>query len=732
MFLRLLLFTVLLCCSASFAAEPKLVTVRPADTGEALENPAMGWVFHHFDNSIRGYGPPLGPSYAGEGWPGLTVGYLRLAWSYLEPEDGVFDWTLVDTAAQRYIRAGRKIAFRFTCFESGIPYATPEWLKDAGVGGRWFQYGTGVVPGPEVPGATWEPDYDDPLFLKRLDRFLAAAAARYDGNPNVAFVDIGTIGIWGEGNPCTRGYSLGMYKTHIDLHAKHFKKTLLVGMDDWRPRPHFQRAGTYANCFAIRNAANLKGRTLHVRAGIWLPGAKGKHLPEGRLLPAFAAEDRRVQLGELTVGEDGTMTFKQAEFPADVPEQADFTLRVREFLARPKAGLVQVEWQIPHDLPQGAVAFCHVGDAEKDIWQNCGFGTGRNQALDYARSLGATMRDDSIIFKKGIRFSNDWMAQDFWQRVPVVLESGHYGSNDWSDGADQDYFDSIEAYHGSYISIHGPPHVMWEKHQAIIRKMSQRLGYRLQLVEASWPASAISGRKVTIRSSWRNAAVAPCYPGGHPSFTLKDADGAIRAVWSDEAVQMRDLRVAEPGQAPIAAAVATFLVPERLAEGEYTLFVSVGDRDGTPRIALPLPDSDGERHYRLGTIQIQVDAEYRLRWQAPIRVEGEWRLPITFETAKPLPEKVVPFGHLDLDSRIVKGVHCTLDKDAEALRELGKHHGFLRLDPPEDANGKTYDLYLGLWVFKGRRILPGSGTSDSRVHLGTLTFADDGTPALRE
>ena len=223
-----------LCVAVS--AEPVRTTVRPADNGAILENPSMGWVFHHFDNSIHEYGPSLGPTYAGEGWPGLTVAYLRLAWSYLEPEDGAFDWSLVDEVAERYIRAGRKIAFRFTCFESAIPYATPKWLADAGVPGRWYKHGVGIVDGPEVERATWEPHYDNPLFLEKLGRFLAAAARRYDGNPDVAFVDIGSIGIWGEGNPCSRKYPLSMYKTHIDLHVKHFENTLLVGQDDWYPQ----------------------------------------------------------------------------------------------------------------------------------------------------------------------------------------------------------------------------------------------------------------------------------------------------------------------------------------------------------------------------------------------------------------------------------------------------------------------------------------------------------------
>jgi hypothetical protein len=38
--------------------------------------------------------------------------------------------------------------------------------------------------------------------------------------------------------------------------------------------------------------------------------------------------------------------------------------------------------------------------------------------------------------------------------------------------------------------------------------------------------------------------------------------------------------------------------------GTYDVFISVGDRDGTPRLALPLKDGDGHRRYRLGTIEL--------------------------------------------------------------------------------------------------------------------------------
>jgi hypothetical protein len=173
------LAAIIFLASALWAQEA--VTVHPQDTGTALENPGMGWVFHHYDNNIAGYGPPLGPGYAGTDFPGLTVCYLRLPWAYLEPEEGRFDWSVVDTPAQRYIAAGRQIAFRFTCCESGLKYATPEWVRKAGAKGYEWEN-----------GKLWEPDYDDPIYLQKLEKFLAAAGARYDGSPHVAFVDIGT------------------------------------------------------------------------------------------------------------------------------------------------------------------------------------------------------------------------------------------------------------------------------------------------------------------------------------------------------------------------------------------------------------------------------------------------------------------------------------------------------------------------------------------------------------
>ncbi|MBM4028175.1 MAG: hypothetical protein FJ280_22695 [Planctomycetes bacterium] len=57
--------------------------------------------------------------------------YLRLAWEHIEPEEGQFNWSILDIPAQRWIPKGKQIAFRFSCDDSNRG-RTPEWVRKAG------------------------------------------------------------------------------------------------------------------------------------------------------------------------------------------------------------------------------------------------------------------------------------------------------------------------------------------------------------------------------------------------------------------------------------------------------------------------------------------------------------------------------------------------------------------------------------------------------------------------
>jgi hypothetical protein len=470
----------LLCC-ALLPAER--VVVRPKDTGAALVNPGMGWMLQHYDNDIRRYTVDLEPSDTVEDFPGVSSVYIRLAWSYLEPEEGRFNWALVDTPAQRWAARGKQVAFRFSCAEShrDQPYATPEWVRAAGARGHRYIPGKGLA----ADGPWWEPDYDDPVFLDKLDRFLAAAAARYDGNPDIAFIDVGSFGVWGEGHTASSSrlaYSAATIRRHIDLYRKHFRKTLLAANDDF----------------------SNQGRGLEV--------------------------------------------------------------------------------------------------------------------IRYAREGGLTLRDDSILVNGGEKaYHHAYLAALFWPSLPVVLECEHFGGSrdrgHWQDGSL--YLQAIEDYHASYATIHWHPREFLNANRELVNRINLRLGYRLQPVEVSWPAQVRAGAEMEVGYAWRNAGVAPCLPGGHPAITLKDGKGGIAGVFVDEEFDVRDLPVAAPGKAlavdralkSSSQASRPLLLhrlppPHILKPGRYAVYVSVGSRTGTPRIALPIEGDDGQRRYRLGEITV--------------------------------------------------------------------------------------------------------------------------------
>jgi hypothetical protein len=232
-------FTLRLCCwllgGLPLALAGAQLDLRPQwDATLPLANPDKGWYHHYFDNTVEKY--LLKDDAELTQFPGMDHIYLRLAWSYLEPAEGRFNWGVVDEPIAKWTARGLGVAFRISCKETGAnrieqQFATPRWVRDAGAQGGHF-----VKRQPAGPEAPWEPVYDDPVFLAKLEKFLAAFAARYDGRPWLRYVDIGSFGDWGEGHTSSgsgRKYSYDALARHVDLHLKYFKQTLLVISDDY-------------------------------------------------------------------------------------------------------------------------------------------------------------------------------------------------------------------------------------------------------------------------------------------------------------------------------------------------------------------------------------------------------------------------------------------------------------------------------------------------------------------
>ena len=217
--------------------ETSLKSLKPVDNNKALVNPGMGWTMHYYSNVLTNYGSKLEPSDTLDDFPGLSTVYLRVPWSFIELEEGKFNWELLDTPAQRWIEKGKRVAFRVSAEESWMKFATPEWVKEAGAEGYEIEQGDHGI---------WEPKFDDPVFLEKVENFVAEMAKRYDGKPYVDFVDVGHFGMWGEGHTVWTtniDYPLELKMRHIDIYLKYFKNTLLCISDDFaghdKPGNHF-------------------------------------------------------------------------------------------------------------------------------------------------------------------------------------------------------------------------------------------------------------------------------------------------------------------------------------------------------------------------------------------------------------------------------------------------------------------------------------------------------------
>ena len=208
----------LICCFVLAAGSLFAAIVEPKNTDAVLTNPGMGIVHFYYSSRIWAYGAQQEPGDVLDWMPGTSVIYMRLPWCYLEPEEGVFRWDIIESKVRPWLKAGKKVAFRITCQDHTI-VSTPKWVLDKGVKGEYYHY-----KNDPKNALIFEPAWDDPILLAEYAKFLKAFARRYDGNPDVAYVDLGSFGLYGE------GHSPGLMKLR-DGHPEEFDRICKMHLD---------------------------------------------------------------------------------------------------------------------------------------------------------------------------------------------------------------------------------------------------------------------------------------------------------------------------------------------------------------------------------------------------------------------------------------------------------------------------------------------------------------------
>lgn len=123
-------------------------------------------------------------------------------------------------------------------------YVTPKWVFDSACAPREVQQKNPQTGAKDVAvysqyeGKQVIPkDWNDPVYLKKLEAFLTALAKRYDGDHRLAWYEIRSYGNWGEGHLWPWGGTEPspeqIFKYHVKLHKRIFKKTSLMAAETY-------------------------------------------------------------------------------------------------------------------------------------------------------------------------------------------------------------------------------------------------------------------------------------------------------------------------------------------------------------------------------------------------------------------------------------------------------------------------------------------------------------------
>ena len=159
-------------------------SVEPADNGAVV----LKEIDDVLPNPFKGFAPWVGvqnPVYQ------TTLQYVNHVWKDLEPSPGVFNLNKMEKNWGNIAVSGRRIGFRISAATPGTVnhYDIPDWLVNQGIRMRAYEIDNqnGLAP-----------DWDDPKFLQAHHDFITELGARYDSDPRVGWIDIGSYGFWGE------------------------------------------------------------------------------------------------------------------------------------------------------------------------------------------------------------------------------------------------------------------------------------------------------------------------------------------------------------------------------------------------------------------------------------------------------------------------------------------------------------------------------------------------------
>jgi hypothetical protein len=219
---------------------PANVTYVPIESTRVLNNPYMGFaVDARYDKFAQPY----------------RLAHANLYWRDLEPVEGRYDWEAIeekyrfDQWREKKVNLILRVVLDYPGDSKHMDI--PDWLYESiDRQGTWYdiEYGQG-----------FSPDYSHPVLIRKHEQLIRALAERYDDDPLIAYIQLGSLGHWGEWH--TRDEEPGRIefprRAVSDQYAEHYvdhftNKPLLMR------RPHAialeHKMGLFNDAFGKRDA----------------------------------------------------------------------------------------------------------------------------------------------------------------------------------------------------------------------------------------------------------------------------------------------------------------------------------------------------------------------------------------------------------------------------------------------------------------------------------------------
>ncbi len=222
------LLALLLALTAGSLYAQDVAIIRPQEIDDVLVNPGVGFqTFQRFNGDelnrglkwTEGY-PIVYQEYKGslenKNHPMTTIAYFRVYWKFVEPEQGKYNWQMLDTALKTAHSRKQTLWLRIAPYGTGPDNDVPDWYRQ--------------MMGDESRKkmiAKWRTDPEDPRYAKHFGAMVRALGARYDGHPDVEAIDLSIVGAWGEGAGSAQ-LSQPVREALVDAYVEAFRKTPLV------------------------------------------------------------------------------------------------------------------------------------------------------------------------------------------------------------------------------------------------------------------------------------------------------------------------------------------------------------------------------------------------------------------------------------------------------------------------------------------------------------------------